>query len=110
MKRTAGAPPRTPKVDVPADIEAEILKDLEDRHYREWLDQPIPALRNHTPREAARSKALRPFLRDLLEQLENYAERAKVKGRFAYDSGWLWTELGLRRRPSRSDPRNVRQP
>jgi hypothetical protein len=96
----SAAPNQLP--EIPPEIEAEILREMQDTHYRAWLDQPIPMLKNYTPRQAAVSKSLRPLLRDLLQQLDNQAERTREAGRFAYDSGWLWTELGLDRPPSPS--------
>jgi hypothetical protein len=62
-----------------------------------WLDQPLPALRGDTPRQAAQSQTLHPKLRDFLRELDNHTERARAEGRFGYDSGWLWSALRLRR-------------
>ena len=102
LKRAADMPKR-PQTEIPPEIEAEIIQEMQDRHYRAWLDQPVPALSGRTPREAAQSRTLRPVLRDLLRELDNHTERARAQGRFAYDSGWLWSALGLKRpllRPS----------
>ncbi len=66
-----------------------------DRHYRRWLDEPIPALRGSTPRQAAASRALRPVLIDLLRELENRSERAGQRGGAAYDPAWIRAELGI---------------
>ena len=61
-----------------------------------WLDRPVPALGNRTPRAAARHAGCggRRSI-DLLKQLENAAERAALTGRPAYDFRWIWQELGL---------------
>jgi hypothetical protein len=83
-------PERGPEI-----VEAE--RQLQDEYYRQWLDDPIPALRGATPREAAASRKLRPLLLDLLRELENRTERSKRNDPDAYDPGWLWTELGLER-------------
>jgi SEC-C motif len=96
LKRAADTP-RQPQAEIPPEVEAGVLQEAQDRHYRAWMDQPVPAFRGRTPREAAQSKTLRPLLGDLLRQLDNHAERAKAEGRFAYESGWMWSALGLRR-------------
>ena len=73
------------------------VQQLFDRHYRTWLDRPVPALGNRTPRAAARTKLWRSRVIDLLKQLENRTERAALSGRPPYDFGWLWEELGIQR-------------
>jgi hypothetical protein len=63
-----------------------------------FLDRQVPALRGHTPREAAQSERLRPLLLDLIRDLENRSERDARAGRASFDPGWLRKELGLRGR------------
>ena len=94
-RRSEPAPP--PGDDPSPEMAAGAVQELQDLHYRAWLDQPIPALGDHAPRAAARSKRWRPRLVDLLKQTENQAERNRLAGRPAYDSSWLWRELGLSR-------------
>jgi len=74
-----------------------VVRELYDRHYHRWLDRPVPALGNRTPRAAARTKIWRPRLIDLLKRLENGTERAAMAGRQPYDFHWIWRELGLER-------------
>lgn len=105
-QRHRDAPPSPDSSDLPPALEAQVLTEFYDRHYREWLDQSIPALKNKTPREAAASRSLRPRLIDLLKQMDNSAERARGAGHHAYDSHWLWEALGLKR-PT-SEPLNPR--
>jgi hypothetical protein len=89
---------RTPKAPpVPPEVEAQLVGELYERHYRAWPDQPLPALGGRTPREAARLPSARPGLVSLLKQLEVMAARQRCGGRPAYDFGWLWGELGLER-------------
>ena len=73
------------------------VRELFDRHYGKWLDRPVPALGNRTPRAAARAKLWRPRVVDLLKQLENDSERAVLQGRPRYDFAWIWRELGIER-------------
>lgn len=64
-------------------------------HYRAWVDETVPALDNHTPREAAKSKQLRPRVEGMLRQLEGQYEHALKVGQPAYDPSWMWAELGF---------------
>ena len=76
--------------------QADILHELMDRHYRQVLQEPIPALGHRTPRQAMRSKAGREQLRQWLKNLENNeARRARNQGGAPYDTRWMWRELGL---------------
>ena len=86
----------------PADNGA--VRELFDRHYEAWLDRPVPALGNRTPRVAAQTRLWRPKLVDLLKQFENGAARAALQGRAPYDFHWIWRELGLQRPGSSPGP------
>ncbi len=102
MKRAARAPGRSagaPRREgaIPPEVEAELLQEFRDRHHRKWIDEPIPAVGGRTPRQAARLKTWRPRLVDLLKEMENHEARAARAGRFAYDFGWVWEELGIER-------------
>ena len=78
------------------EIEAEIIHNTMDQHYRQCLDEPIPALDNKTPRQCARSKKGREKVIEWLKHLENNElRRAARQGQAAYDSRWMWDELKL---------------
>ena len=66
--------------------------------YDNWADEPIPALRNKTPREAIRSKEGK---RDVIELLKSYekgeARQAKMEQRSPVSFEFLWNDLGLER-------------
>ncbi len=47
-----------------------MVREMKDRHYATWLNDPIPALDGKTPREAARTKSGREKLDALLKDLE----------------------------------------
>jgi hypothetical protein len=85
------------KSESPPDVQAEILGKLYEEHYRKWLDEPLPALGNRTPRHAAQLKTVRPKLIALLKDLESRSERNRRAGEPAYDSGWMWRELNITR-------------
>jgi hypothetical protein len=52
----------------------EMVREMKERHYAEWLHQAIPALGGKTPREAAKTKRGREQLDTLLNDLE-FTER-----------------------------------
>ncbi len=67
-----------------------------DRHYRETMRMPIPALGNKTPAQAVKTKAGRGKVIAWLKDLErSTAQGATQRGMPAYDFGWMWEELGL---------------
>jgi len=86
-----------PEDDVPPEAAAEIVQAFYERHYRAWLDEPLPALDGRTPREAANLKSARPKVIALLKDMENLSARERLEGRPAYDFGWMWGQLGLER-------------
>lgn len=68
-----------------------------DRHYRETLRMPIPALNNKTPAQAVKTKAGRAKVIAWLKHLErSTAADAPALGMPVYDFGWMWEELGLK--------------
>ena len=86
-----------PEDDAPPEAAAEIVQAFYERHYRAWLDEPLPALDGRTPREAANLKSARPKVIALLKDMENLSARERLEGRPAYDFGWMWGQLGLER-------------
>lgn len=85
------------KEEIPAEVQAELLGNYYEGHYRKWLDEPVKALGNRTPRHAARLKTMRPKLIALLKDFESHSERQRRSGQIAYDFGWMWAELELNR-------------
>jgi hypothetical protein len=89
---------RAPKASaVPPEIEAELVGEMYERHYRQWPDEPLPALGGRTPREAAAVPSARRTLIALLKEMEVMNERGRRQGHPSYDFTWLWGELGLER-------------
>ena len=83
-----------PEPPLPPEEMAALLHEVEDRHYREILSQPIPMLGGKSPRQAARSKAGRQKVAEWLKSLENgAARRSQAQGHPAYDFGWVWEAL-----------------
>lgn len=99
--RHHGGGKRERPIDIDPRIEAEIVQKTLDQHYRQCLDETIPALDNKTPRQCSRSKQGRKKLVEWLKHLEsNELRRAAQAGQEPYDSSWMWDELKL---PSRLD-------
>lgn len=92
-------PPRskTPAPEIPAADQEKLLGEFYENHYRNWPDQPLPALGGRTPRHAAKLKTIRPTLIALLKDFESQSERQRRAGQPAYDFRWMWQELGLTR-------------
>jgi hypothetical protein len=90
-----GAEEKAP--EIPDDAQQKLLGEFYERHYRGWLDEPIPALGGRTPRHAAKLKTIRPKLIALLKDFESRSERQRRAGQVAYDFHWIWKELGLTR-------------
>jgi len=92
-ERRPDAPPEAE--GIPPDIRRQLLREHLDRHYRETLDTPIPALGGRSPRHAVRSAAGRKKVVDWLKSLEN-SSAGHADGAIAdYDFGWMWDEPGL---------------
>jgi hypothetical protein len=90
-----GDAPASPRRAVPKRVEREFTQRYLDSHYREWLDEKIPALGGKTPREAARDFEGREQLVALLKELENRETRRAKDTGMGYDALWLWRELGI---------------
>jgi hypothetical protein len=60
--------------------------EYQDRNMGDWADLEIPALRGIAPRKAARPRAMRPLLVDLLKSFEKQESHRKTGS--PYDSAW----------------------
>ncbi len=78
----------------PAVAEALVLEHYA-KHYRAWVDEPVPALQGRTPRQASADPMLRPGAEDLIHSLEGMYQDALRRREPAYDPSWMWSELGL---------------
>jgi hypothetical protein len=71
----------------------EALREFTMSHYRDWLDESLPALDGLTPRQAARERKMKPRLVSLLKELEHLEQMKPAAERF--DVAQLWRELGV---------------
>jgi hypothetical protein len=84
---------------LPPDEERAIAHRTLTEHYRRMLDEPIPALGELTPRQAARTVKGREKVVAWLKALENHSARRPAGTPMAdYDFNWLWAELGVSER------------
>ncbi|MBH5398421.1 hypothetical protein HZZ13_11535 [Bradyrhizobium sp. CNPSo 4010] len=92
--RNSGAPPQ---LDIPEDEQRAVVHDYMDRHYRDVLDQPVPALGGQTPRAAVKTAGGRIKVIEWLKLMENRSANPSDPNNpmESYDFTWLWTELGL---------------
>lgn len=95
---------REPDNGIPRETQEALVLDAKARHYRQWIEDSIPALNGHTPREAAEDSALRPKLIELIHGLEGMYQQELRRGKPAYDPSWMWSELGLEDRSSQPYP------
>jgi hypothetical protein len=95
LKVTPGT--ASPIPDISEEERRAIIRDSLDRHYRNLLDQPIPALGNRSPRAAIRTAKGRVKVVDWLKTLENHAAASAGHNDDIanYSFSWLWTELGI---------------
>lgn len=81
--------------NIPPALARQIAHEHLDHHYRDTLDQPIPALDDKTPRQAVRNTAGRKKVIDWLKTIENRSARQTGSPVADYDFSWMWDELGL---------------
>nr|MBA2321770.1 SEC-C domain-containing protein [Deltaproteobacteria bacterium] len=84
-----------PAPAIPPEVHEELVLTFLARHYRDWVDHPLPALGGATPREAAGRPQLVTELVSLVRGIEGMYQGALRDGQPAYDPSWMWEELGL---------------
>ncbi len=80
---------------IPFEIQEAVVLEHMAKHYRAWVDEPVPALDGKTPRQAAAQSKLRPRVVELIHGLEGIYQQALRERQPAYDPSWMWSELGL---------------
>lgn len=84
--------------DIDPEMKAVVIQSMLDSHYRQCLDDKIPALDNKTPRQCVKNKAGRKKVIEWLKYLENQEQRrAGKENNPLYDFSWMWQELGIER-------------
>lgn len=60
-----------------------------------FLDDKVPALNHHTPREAAQDRALRPILVQLMKERVRSCDEQNLRSGASHDLNWMLKELNL---------------
>jgi hypothetical protein len=82
--------------EIPPEIQAQVMRNFHEQHYRQFLDIPVPMLENKTPRQAAKNKGSRPKLVDLMKLHIHGIEKQNQENPFLnLDIDWMLEELGL---------------
>jgi hypothetical protein len=92
---TATRDPAPSPPNLSEDERRTIVHDNLNKHYRNLLDQPIPALGNRSPRTAVKTARGRTKVIEWLKMLENRTANGPNSEMATYDTSWLWTELGV---------------
>lgn len=79
LGRAVDAPHVGPVPDTPPAFQ-HVEEEMARRHWRAWLDTPVPALANKTPRQAARTAGGRERLEALLAQFERAVDDSPIPG------------------------------
>jgi hypothetical protein len=92
----SGRPSAKEPVTLPPDEERRIVHQTLTDHYRNMLDEAIPALGNHPPRKAVKTAKGREKVIAWLKMLENQTIQHGPRDPMgSYDFTWIWHELGL---------------
>jgi hypothetical protein len=83
--------------DKPEEEVCAVIHRQMDRHYRNVLDEPVPALGGETPRAAVKTESGRVKVAEWLKMMENRTAKSgdHNSAMASYDFSWLWAELGL---------------
>jgi hypothetical protein len=96
--KAAPRPTKTqPGVEIPPEIQMQLVHAALDKQYRALLDQPVPMLGDISPRAAARSAWGRRNLAAWLKYLESRSRNAPnlTDPMATHDFTWLWRELNV---------------
>jgi len=99
VKESALSGDRKEKVSraIPSDVEREMVLELKEKHYADWVDIPLPGLDGMTPRAAARSEVGRRQLEEMLRDMENGEDRERQRGGAAFDFTPIRKTFGMDR-------------
>src|SRR3954453_7695550 len=82
-------------LDLPPEVQTQVVHAMLDKHYRALLDEPIAMLGDISPRAASRSAKGREKIAVWLKHMENRSRHADDRNApmATYDFTWLWREL-----------------
>src|SRR6266545_585095 len=85
--RAASAPPN--------EAITELMEKMHRQHYERFLEDQIPMLDGMTPRQAAKSRKMRPKLVELMKGHLHHVEKENREKGTNLEIGWVLTELEL---------------
>ena len=88
------------KTGLSPEEEASLLKEFQTHYYQQWLDSPLPALNNKTPRKAVKTASGKEQIIDLVKDMKSSEERKAKrdqngKSSSLYNFDWILRELGI---------------
>ena len=96
MLEELGIEPREKGSEAASEGQRQVVHQVLEKHYRKWLDEPLPALADTTPRNAVTDPDRRSKVITLLLEAEERT-RASSWPMNEFDFDFLWNELGLDR-------------
>lgn len=93
MEEYARRPEREAADEISEEAQAQILGPIMQQHVDSWIDEPIPALKGKTPRQAVKTKAGRGKVAVMLKDQESSLQRQP--GGELVDFSHVYRELGL---------------
>jgi len=82
-----------PRSDMPETLQQKVVLDYKQKHYTNWVNEPLSALNGKTPSEAVNTPDGRKAVVAMLKGFENREEQG-----VPFDFGFLWDALGLDRK------------
>lgn len=96
LAKAKQAEPTSDALDLSSEEKRDFIKHTLDTHYRQVIEEPIPALGNKSPRTLIKTPKGREMVAAWLKRVENLGEHKKPDDPMrSYDFTWLWRELGL---------------
>jgi hypothetical protein len=96
MLEELGIDPGEEEPEPASEDQKQVVHQVLEKHYRKWLDEPLPALDDASPRDAVTDQMQRPEVIKLLLEAEERT-RASTWPMNEFDFEFLWSELGLDR-------------
>jgi len=82
--------------EIPQEIKVQIIENFYRQNYEKFLTDPIPALSNKTPLQAAKDKKMKPALIELMKDHINSIERNNKQEGTNVQLDWVLERLGLK--------------
>ncbi len=84
-----------PSAEISPEIEEQMMEQFYRKHYKAFLDEPVPMIDNLTPRKAALVPGMRPKLIELIKGHMNQIDNLRIEKGYDINIDWIIDELGL---------------